>query len=63
MVWDNGGNSEDGKSSTANFLSGIYKSVPPLQEMFNMAGMDLPEYLTGKDKKRLKQIVLKLISL
>lgn len=49
-VWENGGNA-DGKSSTANFLSGMYKSVPPLQEMFNMAGMDLPEYLKGKDKE------------
>ncbi|MBD0831079.1 flotillin family protein [Aestuariibaculum sediminum] len=47
-VWDNG-NDKDGKSSTANFLSGMYKSVPPLQEMFNMAGMQLPEYLKGKD--------------
>jgi flotillin len=52
-VWDNGSNGEDGKSSTANFLSGMYKSVPPLQEMFNMAGMDLPEYLKGKDKKEI----------
>ncbi len=49
-VWENGGSGEDGKSSTANFLSGMYKSVPPLQDMFNMAGMDLPEYLKGKDK-------------
>ncbi|MFD2543096.1 flotillin family protein [Lacinutrix gracilariae] len=49
-VWENGGN-KDGKSSTANFLSGMYKSVPPLQEMFNMAGMELPEYLKGKDIK------------
>ncbi|SFZ89854.1 flotillin [Flaviramulus basaltis] len=48
-VWENGGNGEDGKSSTANFLSGMYKSVPPLQDMFNMAGMELPEYLKGKD--------------
>ena len=48
-VWDSG-NSEDGKNSTANFISGMYKSVPPLQEMFNMAGMELPEYLKGKDK-------------
>ena len=47
-VWENGG-SKDGKSSTANFLSGMYKSVPPLQDMFNMAGMQLPEYLSGKD--------------
>ncbi len=52
-VWDNGSKGEDGKSSTANFLSGMYKSVPPLQEMFNMAGMDLPEYLKGKDKKEI----------
>ena len=27
----------------------MYKAVPPLQEMFNMAGMDLPSYLKGKD--------------
>lgn len=52
-VWDNGSNNGEGKSSTANFLSGMYKSVPPLQEMFNMAGMELPEYLKGKDPKPL----------
>ena len=34
-VWDSGsGNSADGKTSTANFLSGLYKSVPPLEDMF-----------------------------
>ncbi|WP_339836392.1 SPFH domain-containing protein [uncultured Maribacter sp.] len=48
-VWDSGAKGEDGKSSTANFISGMYKSVPPLQEMFNMAGMQLPEYLKGKE--------------
>ncbi len=48
-VWDSGAKSEDGKNSTANFISGMYKSVPPLQDMFNMAGMQLPEYLKGKD--------------
>ncbi|MEO1012579.1 MAG: SPFH domain-containing protein [Bacteroidota bacterium] len=47
-VWDTGSKGEDGKNSTANFISGMYKSVPPLQEMFNMAGMQLPEYLKGK---------------
>lgn len=46
-VWD-GGN-KDGKTSTANFLSGMMKSIPPMHEMFNMAGMELPEYL-GKEK-------------
>ncbi len=49
-VWENGGG-KDGKSSTSNFISGMYQAVPPLQEMFNMAGMDLPEYLKGKDTK------------
>jgi len=47
-VWE-GGNSADGKTSTSNFISGMYKAVPPLQEMFNMAGMQLPDYLKGKD--------------
>ena len=59
-VWDNGSGGEDGKSSTANFLSGMYKSVPPLQEMFNMAGMDLPEYLKGKDKKEIEAVDAKI---
>lgn len=53
-VWDSGVN-EDGKNSTSNFISGMYKAVPPLQEMFTMAGMDLPEYLKGKDKKQLDE--------
>ena len=49
-VWDNGGNGADGKGgSTANFLSSLYKSIPPLQDLFDQAGMKLPEYL-GKEK-------------
>ena len=47
-VWENGGG-KDGKTSTSNFISGMYNAVPPLQEMFNMAGMQLPEYLKGKE--------------
>ncbi|MFK5981286.1 MAG: SPFH domain-containing protein [Flavobacteriaceae bacterium] len=47
-VWENG-SAKDGKTATSNFISGMYKSVPPLQEMFTMAGMELPEYLKGKD--------------
>lgn len=43
-VWDSGNNAE-GNGSTANFLSGMMKSVPPLNELFNMAGLDLPTYL------------------
>ncbi len=43
-VWDTGG-SEKGGSSTANFLSNMIKSLPPLQEIATMAGVQLPEYL------------------
>lgn len=46
-VWDSGG-SGDG-SSTANFISGLFKSLPPLQDISDMAGFELPEYL-GKMK-------------
>jgi len=48
-VWDSGQQGE-GKNSTANFMSGLYRSVPPLKDIFNMAGMDLPTYL-GKQKE------------
>ena len=48
-VWDSMGGKE-GAPATANFLSGMLKSIPPMNEMFKMAGMDLPEYL-GKDNK------------
>ena len=50
-VWDNGGAGENGKTSTANFVSGLMKSVPPLSEIFDMAGMQLPEYLGKKDNE------------
>ena len=47
-VWDGNGG-KDGKTSTANFISGLMGSVPPLQDLFKMAGMSLPEYMKGKD--------------
>ncbi|MBO5635674.1 MAG: flotillin family protein [Bacteroidales bacterium] len=47
-VWD-GNNGKDGKTSTANFISGLMGSVPPLQDLFKMAGMSLPEYMKGKE--------------
>jgi flotillin len=44
-VWDSG--SGDGKngSSTSNFMSNLVRSIPPLQDVANMAGVELPEYL------------------
>ena len=47
-VWDGNGG-KDGKTSTANFISGLMGSVPPLQDLFKMAGMNLPEYMKGKE--------------
>lgn len=47
-VWDSGANKEGAKSTTADFISGLYKSIPPLNEMFDMAGMQLPKYLGEK---------------
>ena len=48
-VWDTG-TGTDGKTATSNFISGLMKSVPPLNDLFNMAGMELPSYLKGADK-------------
>jgi flotillin len=50
-VWDsmgNGNGNGKGTPATANFLSGMFKSVPPLEDLFNMAGMELPQYLKGE---------------
>lgn len=47
-VWDNG-TSSNGKTATSNFISGMMKSVPPLEDLFKMAGMDLPSYLKGAE--------------
>lgn len=47
-VWDNMGGGKDGKPATANFLSGMLGSIPPFEELFRMAGMELPDYLKGK---------------
>ena len=41
-------NGADGKGSPANFVSGLMKSVPPLSDLFDLAGMNLPEYLGKK---------------
>ncbi len=50
-VWDSGNNA-DGKGSTANFVSGLMKSVPPLNDLFDLAGMNLPEYLGKKQEEK-----------
>ncbi len=50
-VWDGGTKSADGKTTTANFLSGMLQSLPPLHDVAGMAGLDLPDYL-GKVQEK-----------
>ncbi len=61
-VWE-GGNSKGEGNSTSKFISGLYKSVPPMNDLFNMAGMDLPQYLGNKKEESLnngKKMPLKI---
>ena len=53
-VWDNGGTG-DGQTSTANFLSGLVKSIPPLNDLLDQAGLSLPEYLARSKKEEMPQ--------
>ncbi len=49
-VWDSGQHGGE-NGTTANFVSGMMKSVPPLNDLFNMAGLNLPTYLKGEEQK------------
>ncbi len=53
-VWDSNGTNDQGKTATANFLSGMLKSIPPMNELFQQAGMELPAYLGNEivDEKK-----------
>ncbi len=52
-VWEGGNGDSDG-NSTSKFVSGLYKSVPPLNDLFNMAGMNLPQYLGTPETQALE---------
>ncbi len=43
-VWD-GGDQNGSGNGTANFLSGLAKSLPPIHELTKSVGVELPEYL------------------
>lgn len=53
-VWDSMSGGNGGEPTTANFLSGMMKSVPPLNELFKQAGMELPDFF-GKDMEETLQ--------
>jgi flotillin len=53
VVWENGG--QNGRSSTADFLSGMAKTLPPMmQVMRDIGGVELPESLVklGGDESK-----------
>lgn len=52
-VWD-GGEGKEGKTATANFLSGMAKSLPPMNDLFSMAGLNMPEFISPKEKENPK---------
>ncbi len=47
-VWESGSNS-NGKTNTADFLSGLVGSLPPLHELTKNVGIKLPEFLGRMD--------------
>ncbi len=49
-VWD-GMNGASGTPATANFLSGMLKSIPPMNDLFKQAGMELPAFLGSDNEK------------
>ncbi|QEC44833.1 flotillin family protein [Pseudobacter ginsenosidimutans] len=48
-VWDSANGNGTNGTSTSNFVSNMMKTVPPLNDLFNMAGLNLPDYLKGND--------------
>ncbi len=57
-VWEGGNTDPEGGNSTSKFISGLYKSVPPMSDLFNMAGMDLPAYLGNKKADNAEEVEL-----
>lgn len=59
-VWDSAGG-KDGASNTSNFVSSLLKTLPPMSELFKMAGMEMPAFL-GKIEEPKKQEIVSEIS-
>ncbi len=47
-VWDSYGNQGEEKTATAHFLSGMMKAIPPMKDVWEQAGLELPDFL-GKE--------------
>ena len=55
-VWDsmNGNGKGENTPAPANFLAGMVKAIPPINELFKQAGMEIPSYL-GNDMEGEKE--------
>jgi flotillin len=58
-VWDSGGGGNGDGSSTSNFISNLFKSLPPLQDISEMAGFELPDYLGKAVKEEVEKEMAK----
>lgn len=59
-VWDSGNGGDPTKgSSTSNFISQFVKSLPALQDVSAMAGLELPAFLGHMTKDSVKEKVVK----
>ncbi len=54
-VWDHAGGKNGDAPATANFVSGMIKSLPPLHDIAEMAGLDLPKFLGQMKEEEKKQ--------
>ena len=58
VVWENGGS--NGTTSTANFLHGMSRTLPPMMQVLkDIGGVELPESLVnlgGKDEKKAENV-------
>ena len=54
-VWDSM-SGDGGSPTTSNFLAGMMHSIPPLNEMFKMAGMTIPGFLGSETSAEETQI-------
>ncbi|MCD4737423.1 MAG: flotillin family protein [Bacteroidales bacterium] len=60
-VWDSmGGKGGENTPTSANFLAGMLKSIPPFDEIFKMAGLELPDYLKGKKTEEISDVAEEL---
>lgn len=50
-VWDQGSGNSGGQSSTSGFLRGLLTAVPGFEEVYSMAGKELPSILQGSGTK------------